>query len=42
MRDARWRKNAWCLASLVVLVLAGAGQPLVLHEVLPLVAVVSL
>jgi hypothetical protein len=38
MRDARWRRNAWCLVSLVVLVLAGAG-PVKLHEVLPLLAV---
>lgn len=38
MRDARWRKNAWCLVSLVVLVLAGA-VPGELHEVLPLLAV---
>jgi hypothetical protein len=41
MRDARWRKNVWCLASLVVLVLAGSGQPVALHKVLPLLAVAA-
>jgi len=26
-RDARWRKNAWCLASLVILMSASVGLP---------------
>ena len=32
-RDARWRRNAWCVVSVVVVLLAGAEHPaLVLRE----------
>lgn len=32
-RDERWRKNAWCVVSLLVVAWAGAGGSMVLPHV---------